>query len=88
MAFYRLNRHGVYVPIKPVFGDVIQSQVLPCFQFRISDLLNQPTPEQMAFDSVYEKFVLPYYQAEKKARQAAEEKIKRLEAKMARLIKS
>jgi hypothetical protein len=88
MAFYRLNRHGVYVPIKPVFGDVIQSQVLPCFQFRISDLLNQPTPEKMAFDSVYEKFVLPYYQAEKKARQAAEEKIKRLEAKMARLIKS
>ncbi len=34
----------------------------------------------MAFDPVYEKFVMPYYQAEKKARQAAEEKIKHLEA--------
>jgi Uma2 family endonuclease len=124
MGFYYRNRHGVYVPIKPVDGDLIQSQVLPGFQFRISDLYKQPYPKEMAFDSVY-KFVLPYYREvkeraeaesklrqkaeqraqqeaqraeveaqrakeaqmieEKKARQTTEDKIKRLEAELARL---
>jgi len=75
MEFYCLDKHGCYVPIKRVQGDVIQSQVLPGFQFRISDLDAKPSPQEMAFDPVYEKFVMPYYQAEKKARQAAEEKV-------------
>jgi Uma2 family endonuclease len=86
LEFYCLE-HGRYVPIKRVQGDVIQSQVLPGFQFRISDLDAKPSPQKMAFDPVYEKFVMPYYQAEKKARQAAEEKIKRLEAELARVRK-
>jgi len=86
-AFYRLNQLGVYVPIKRVEGDVIQSTVLPGFQFRISDLSAQPSPQEMAFDSVYEKFVMPYYQAEKKALQAeikahqAEKKARQAEKK-------
>ena len=66
MAFYRLNQHGVYVPIKPVKGNVIQSVMLPGFQFRISDLSSQPSLKRMAFDPVYKDFILPYYQAEKK----------------------
>lgn len=88
MEFYRLNRWGVYVPIKRVQGDLIQSIVLPGFQFRVSDLYNQPSPKEMAFDPVYDKFVLPYYQEEKRARLAAEAKIKRLEAELARLKKN
>jgi Uma2 family endonuclease len=101
MDFYRLNRWGVYVPIKRVQDDLIQSTVLPGFQFRVSDLFNQPSEKQMAFDPVYEKFVLPYYQEEKRKAQeankkaqeekrtrlAAEAKIKRLEAELARLKK-
>jgi Uma2 family endonuclease len=101
MEFYRLNQQGVYVPIKRQNGDLIQSSVLPGFQFRISDLYQQPDPSEMAFDSVYETFVLPYYQQEKKARLAAEAKVieerkarqsaeeqnKRLEAELARIKK-
>ena len=95
LEFYRLDNQGLYVPLKRVKGDIIQSQVLPGFQFRISDLLNQPTPKEMAFDPVYEKFVLPYYQeetqraelAEAKAKEA-ENRIKYLEAELARLRKS
>jgi len=84
--FYCLDEHGCYVPIKRVQGDVIQSQVLPGFQFRISDLDAKPSPRKMAFDPVYEKFVMPYYQAATKQAEA-EEKIKRLEAELARLKK-
>jgi len=87
MEFYRLNRQSVYVPIKRVEGDLIQSQVLPGFQFRVSDLYSQPDEKEMSFDSVYEQFVLPYYQEEKRARLAAETQIKRLEAELARLQK-
>jgi hypothetical protein len=101
MAFYRLNQHGVYVPIKPVKGNVIQSVMLPGFQFRISDLSSQPSLKKMAFDPVYKDFILPYYQAEKKradkelrlrqkeAQRAdtAEERNKHLEAELARLKK-
>ena len=87
LEFYRLDEPGWYVPIKRVEGDVIQSTVLPGFQFRISDLSAQPSPQEMAFDSVYEKFVMPYYQAEKKALQAeikahqAEKKARQAEKK-------
>jgi len=37
-SFYRLDPdRAVYVPIEPLEGDIIQSNVLPGFQFRISD---------------------------------------------------
>jgi hypothetical protein len=72
MDFYRLNRWGVYVPIKRVQDDLIQSTVLPGFQFRVSDLYEQPSEKQMAFDPIYDKFVLPYYQEAERARQKAE----------------
>jgi Uma2 family endonuclease len=81
-AFYRLGKRGLYVPIKPVKGDIIQSTVLPGFQFRLNDLDTQPLPDEMIDDPVYQDFVLPGYQetkekfqAEKKARQEAERQI-------------
>jgi hypothetical protein len=99
MAFYRLTPQGVYVPIKPVKGDIIQSQVLPGFQFRRLDLYNRPSAEEMSEDRLYQAFVLPALQAAKREAaaaanraQAAEtqvvaEKIARLaaEAEIARL---
>lgn len=65
MSFYRRTAQGDYAPIKPVNGDIIQSVVLPGFQFRISDLHRQPTLIQVAEDEVYKHFVLPQYQAAK-----------------------
>jgi Uma2 family endonuclease len=70
--FYRLGKKGVYIPIKPVKGDIIKSKVLPGFQFRISDLFRKPTIEEMISDKVYQDFVLPSYTQEKLARKAAE----------------
>jgi len=82
LEFYCLDEHGLYVPIKRVEGDVIQSQVLPGFQFRISDLCAKPSPQEMAFDPVYEKFVMPYYQAEQKKAEA-EQKLRQKETQRA-----
>ena len=73
--FYYLNPQRVYVPMTRVKGDIIQSKVLPGFQFRISDLSKQPSIEEMIEDSVYQKFVLPGYLKEKKARQALETQV-------------
>ncbi|MCP4345284.1 MAG: Uma2 family endonuclease [Desulfobacterales bacterium] len=82
-AFYRRNMHGIYEHIRPVRGDIIQSGVLPGFQFRISDLYKHPLPEQMAEDSVYQAFVMLSYQAEKQRaeqeRQRAEQEKQRAE---------
>lgn len=65
MSFYSLTPNGDYALIAPVEGDVIQSAVLPGFQFRISDLHRQPTLIQLAEDDVYRHFVLLQYQAAK-----------------------
>jgi len=61
MGFYRLNERGMYVPIKPGADGLIQSSVLPGFQFRLDDLYRRPSLEKMASDPVYEKFVFPAY---------------------------
>jgi hypothetical protein len=74
MEFYRLH-HGLYIPIERIDGDIIQSSVLPGFQFRISDLHNRPSFEAMMDDPVYQSFILPDYRQEKIARRQAEQKI-------------
>ena len=61
MSFYRLNAQGVYAPIKPGADGLIQSSVLPGFQFRPEDLHRRPEQKEMACDPVYEKFVFPDY---------------------------
>ena len=70
--FYRLNARGVYIPIKPVKGEIIKSKVLPGFQFRIEDLFTKPSPDEMIEDKVYNDFVLPEYRQAKQ--QAKKEK--------------
>jgi Uma2 family endonuclease len=60
-AFYHLSPEGRYRKIRPVKKDIIRSQVLPGFQFRISDLYRQPSLEEMADDGIYSSFVLPFH---------------------------
>ena len=74
MGFYRLNKYGVYEEIKAIKGDVIQSEVLPGFQFRLRDLYRLPTPKEMVSDPVYRGFIMLDYQAEKE--RADEEKLR------------
>ncbi len=70
--FYRLTPAGVYAPIPRHPPDLVCSSVLPGFQFRVSDLERQPSPEKMSEDSVYQSFMLPAFQAERQARRLAE----------------
>jgi len=70
--FYRLTTAGVYAPIPLMPPDIISSTVLPGFQFRVSDLQRQPSPEEMSEDSVYRAFMLPVLQAERQTRQQVE----------------
>ncbi len=74
--FYRLGRNRNYQPIQPVKGDMIQSGVLPGFQFRIQDLYGRPSLEVLMRDPVYQHYVLPGYQ---QAEQRAEQETQRAE---------
>jgi hypothetical protein len=82
-AFYRLAGNRTYQPIQPVNGDIIQSEVLPGFQFRIQDLYQYPSLETLMRNPVYQHYVLPgYQQAEQQAeqeRQRAEQERQRAE---------
>jgi len=71
-SFYRLSSKGKYQKIRAVKKDIIRSDVLDGFQFRISDLYRQPSLKNLAEDDVYCKYVLPFYQDIKK--QAEQEK--------------
>jgi len=72
-GFYARTAAGVYVPILPA-ARVIRSRVLPGFQFRLDDLLTQPSPEAMRHDPVYAPFVLPgWREAEERAAAAIQE---------------
>jgi len=83
MEFYRLH-NGFYIPIEHIDGNIIQSNVLPGFQFIISDLHRRPSFETMVDDPVYQGFILPnyHYQQEKIARQQAQQ-LSKAEAKRA-----
>ncbi len=92
MHFCRLGAAGNYDEIEPDAAGIIRSQVLPGFQFRREDLLRQPAHAEMARDTVYAEYVMPYLQvAEIKAEKAeeradtAEEELEALRAEVARL---
>lgn len=75
----------------PVDG-VIRSLVLPGFQFRVSDLYQQPEHESLRADPVYADFVLPGWRtaeeratAEMQARLAAEQQAREAMQTLARL---
>ena len=74
MAFYQRTASGDYTDIAPSAEAVIRSQVLPGFQFRISDLHRQPDILEMAEDPIYQDFVLPDYQIAK--RRAEQERMR------------
>ncbi|WP_295885718.1 Uma2 family endonuclease [uncultured Thiohalocapsa sp.] len=81
--FYRVNDAGIYAPIEPRDG-VIASQVLPGFQFRLSDLIEQPEDEALRDDPVYAEFVLPKWR-EDRERAEAEAQRAETEAQRAQL---
>jgi len=60
-SFYKLNPKGKYQKITPTDTGIIRSEVLPGFQFRVSDLYDRPSLEQLAEDEVYQDYVLPFY---------------------------
>ncbi|CAK0781297.1 Uma2 domain-containing protein [Gammaproteobacteria bacterium] len=72
--FYRLGANGTYVPIGPDQDAVICSKVLPGFQFRIKDLSDRPSEKEMLEDLVYQCFVLPDWQMDRKLRRASEQR--------------
>ena len=80
MHFYRLTPESRYDEIQPDAGEVVRSQLLPGFQFRLRDLDELPELEELALDEVYRGYVLLKYQAsvsaaaaEAAARQQAEQ---------------
>jgi Uma2 family endonuclease len=83
-AFYRRTPDGRYAPIIPENEpepDLIRSDVLPGFQFRIDDLYRRPSLREMAEDPVYRGFVLPFYQ---ESRQRADAEKTRADEEAAR----
>ena len=74
-VFYQLTTRGIYQPIPPTADGLIRSQVLPGFQFRLTDLQRQPSLEQMSEDLVYRPFVSLALQAAKRAQQEAESEV-------------
>lgn len=80
------NVGGLYRPL-PQTNGVVQSKVLPGFQFRVTDLYRQPSLVSLATDPVYQGFVLPEYQAERaeKNRERAEKEqaLRRMEQERA-----
>jgi hypothetical protein len=72
MAFYYRTPQGIFAPIPPLANGIIQSTVLPGFQFRIADLHRQPSLIELVDDPVYQQFILPEYQAERQRAEQAE----------------
>ncbi|TGO03550.1 hypothetical protein PN36_04415 [Candidatus Thiomargarita nelsonii] len=75
--FFRLNKTR-RIAIKHQKGGIIKSKVLPGFQFRISDLFDKPSIDEMVENKVYQQFVMPNYLREKQARILAEQRAKQL----------
>ena len=54
MHFYHLTPESRYDEIQPEAGEVVRSQLLPGFQFRLRDLYELPELEELALDEVYQ----------------------------------
>jgi hypothetical protein len=78
-SFYYLDAEGVYLPHQPLKEGIIKSKVLPGFQFRIADLYQKPSPDEMINDPIYQGFVLPGYTEAKQAKQQAEQRADKAE---------
>ena len=82
-VFYRLNARGHYRQIRTAGGDVIRSEVLPGFQFRISDLYRKPPLEELAEDPVYRDYVFPSFKEVKKELVLEKERAQKAEKSLA-----
>jgi hypothetical protein len=75
--FYRLNAQGIYEPMPMAPGGIVRSEVLPGFQWRLSDMDRQPLLKTLTTDPVYQGYVrLEYQQEQQRAereRQRAEQ---------------
>ena len=92
MHFYVRTAPGQYNEIAPDVDGIIQSTILPGFQFRLRDLHLLPTLETLALEPVYQGYVLLDYQqavaradTEAAARRAAEAELALVKAELARL---
>ena len=85
MRFYTLNSEGEYEEIPPDPNGVIRSKVLSGLQFRLDDLHRRPRLTDLARDDVYSDYVIPELQVAVTRAEEAEEKVKALEAELARL---
>ena len=74
MRFYRLIPGGRYEEMQPDAEDVIGSEVLPGFQFRMEDMQRQPDLEELALDDVYSGYVIPGFQVAVARAEAAEQR--------------
>jgi len=80
-AFYRLNQYGTYEKIKSKNG-VIQSTVLPGFQFRMNDIYRRPNLIDLMDDDVYKHYMLINSQRDRQEKkQALQEKERALQEK-------
>ena len=70
-AFLGRTDAGLYTPIPPRDG-VIRSRVLPGFQFRLDDLLTQPSDEHLRDDPIYAGFVLAGWRADRERAETAQ----------------
>ncbi|MBF0450195.1 MAG: Uma2 family endonuclease [Candidatus Magnetomorum sp.] len=84
-AFYRLNSKGKYVKIVPRNG-IIQSKVLPNFQFRVKDLYAQPLLEDLIKDDVYKSYVLTNYQEQCKRADMADHEYQKAETERQKAV--
>ncbi len=82
--FYTRNKRGKYAKISSESGDIVQSAVLPGFQFRISDLYRQPLLEELSEDEVYYKYVFPSFKLVKQRAEQAEKLLAREKKKTER----
>ena len=73
-AFYRRTAWGGYAALEATGIGVIRSEVLPGFQFRVTDLYAQPTLEELASDEVYRGYIWPEYQAERSRAELAQQR--------------
>ncbi|GAK60221.1 hypothetical protein U27_00112 [Candidatus Vecturithrix granuli] len=90
-AFYRLDRHGKYVPLPQLPNGIIRSDVLTGFQFRVADLYNTPELLELVNDPIYRSYILREYQAERQhadaERQRADAARQRAEAEQQEKLK-
>ncbi len=80
LSEHGLGNRGRYEHMKPDRNDIIRSDVLPGFQFRVSDLCRQPKMMEMGGNEAYPYIMKIHYEVLKKRSMDAMEAIQEAEA--------